>query len=738
MFPELRKVMDSETFSTIIKERVNVSIGDIYVMLLKYALTNFLSQAATENLFKMINCLYDRPVIAETRYLIDKLFNPSSTIQYHAQCSSCKQITQFKSLSDKIICKSCTMEINMKDRDFFITLNIAHEIASCLEKYGVHYKYVVDERKHTKHIYSDIYDGSEYRKFLGMLPATHRHSYATLTFNADDAPVFKSSNTSIWPIQIMINELPIHVRTHHPLLGALWFGKSKPDMNVFLTPFVKNMNILSTSGIMCNFQGGKINVKVYALNCCVDSQARAPMQGINQFNGYYGCNWCLHPGEWVKRNNNARGSVKYPNISAYVPELRNKEDTVFVMDSLNCEASDNESDIELEPDRYGIKSRTPLCDLELFNIINGFVPDYLHCCLLGIGKQFLNYWRNTTDRLFSFTANDERIINAHMKYIRVPHQVSRLVRTLEDQSYWKAREYENWILYYSLPLLSLTSLPDTYVSHWALFVEALHLLLQSNMTLDDIRTANNLLHQFVHETEKLYTKNAMTFNVHQLTHLAKSVKEWGPLWAHSSFGFESGNFYLLKMIKAAKGVNQQVCRNLFMSKAVELILSEKGDILSPQVHKFCLNLESKTVQKTLAVTSKIRYFSETSSAKLLNIALKLGLEPTKISFFTKMIKDQCAYLTFKKNNKRSDNSFAVLEDGSFIQIESFIVHRGTNRELTLCKRIIVNNLSVSRVEVIKIRTKCDVIDTKTIKSICVFINLPEIQYLCNLPNLLFY
>ena len=43
-----------------------------------------------------------------------------------------------------------------------------------------------------------------------------------------------------------------------------------------------------------------------------------------------------------------------------------------------------------------------------------------------------------------------------------------------------------------------------------------------------------------------------------------------------------------------------------------------------------------------------------------------------------------------------------------------------------------------RIKVIKIRTKFDVIDTKTIKSTCVFINLPEIQYLCKLPNLLFY
>ena len=221
-------------------------------MLLKYALTNLLSQAATVNLFKMINRLYDRPVIAGTQYLIDKLFNPSSTIQYHTQCSSCKQITKFKSLTDEIICESCTVEINMKDRDIFITLNIAHEIASCLEKYGAHYKYVVNEIKHTKQIYSDIYDGTEYRKFLGLLPATHRHSYASLTYNADGAPVLKSSNTSICPIQIMINELPIHVRTYHPLLGALWFGKSKPDMNVFLTPFVKTMNILSTSGIICN------------------------------------------------------------------------------------------------------------------------------------------------------------------------------------------------------------------------------------------------------------------------------------------------------------------------------------------------------------------------------------------------------------------------------------------------------------------------------------------------------
>ena len=50
----------------------------------------------------------------------------------------------------------------------------------------------------------------------------------------------------------------------------------------------------------------------------------------------------------------------------------------------------------------------------------------------------------------------------------------------------------------------------------------------------------------------------MTYNVHILLHLARSVLNWGPLFAHSAFGFESGNCELLKAIHAAKGVHHQV------------------------------------------------------------------------------------------------------------------------------------------------------------------------------------
>ena len=72
--------------------------------------------------------------------------------------------------------------------------------------------------------------------------------------------------------------------------------------------------------------------------------------------------------------------------------------------------------------------------------------------------------------------------------------------------------------------------------------------------------ADQLLHKFVVRSEALYSKIPMTFNMHLLLHLAKSVYYWGPLWAHSAFTFESGNGHLLKVIHVARGIHHQICQ----------------------------------------------------------------------------------------------------------------------------------------------------------------------------------
>lgn len=50
----------------------------------------------------------------------------------------------------------------------------------------------------------------------------------TFNFNTDESPLFKSSKSSVWPIQFVINKLPPSLRFQHCMLSGLWFGPKHP------------------------------------------------------------------------------------------------------------------------------------------------------------------------------------------------------------------------------------------------------------------------------------------------------------------------------------------------------------------------------------------------------------------------------------------------------------------------------------------------------------------------------
>ena len=52
----------------------------------------------------------------------------------------------------------------------------------------------------------------------------------TMTFNTDGIPLYKSSSVSIWPVYLVINELPPVLRfaPKNMILWGVWQGKGKP------------------------------------------------------------------------------------------------------------------------------------------------------------------------------------------------------------------------------------------------------------------------------------------------------------------------------------------------------------------------------------------------------------------------------------------------------------------------------------------------------------------------------
>ena len=55
---------------------------------------------------------------------------------------------------------------------------------------------------------SDISDGEMYRKLCEPGQVLYSNNNLTLTFNTDCVALYKSSRIQIWPIYLVINEIP--------------------------------------------------------------------------------------------------------------------------------------------------------------------------------------------------------------------------------------------------------------------------------------------------------------------------------------------------------------------------------------------------------------------------------------------------------------------------------------------------------------------------------------------------
>ena len=163
-------------------------------------------------------------------------------------------------------------------------MDVASPISKLIETNSEYYNCVANRRVHEKDSISDIYDGKRYGEFENSMNESDRHSYATRVFNTDRAPLFKISAYSIWPIFLMVNEVEYHVGSKELVLAGLRFSKDKPNATIFLESCVDQMNKLSSKDIQCIVDGVEKCIKVFTSICCVDSVARAPVQGFTQFN----------------------------------------------------------------------------------------------------------------------------------------------------------------------------------------------------------------------------------------------------------------------------------------------------------------------------------------------------------------------------------------------------------------------------------------------------------------------
>lgn len=676
-------------FANPITTPVVASVGQCLLNILNYCKHFKKNHTQTAALCKAFNAIFAEKVLPDTRYLLDQAFKHLSNAKFYFFCNKCAH--GFGVLGDNVkvkLCRKCNTQNQIDDLNsatFFVMFCIKSQLEILLNTEDIAdalndpLSFQRDEE-----CLSDLYDGIMYKAFVAFLKTLNsavKVRDVSFTFDTDGSPLMISSKCTIWPIFLMVNELPPFLRMENLMIAGLWFGNKKPVMDLFLDTFVDQMKGLSTP-FSVTVKGDEWFMRAHVIACCADAPARAAIQCVHQFNGEKGCGYCLSDGIEL---DDAR---KYPGAEGHV--LRTAEELL----------ADGKAVLQLpvsvsrQPHVNGVTGVTPLFRLDFFDPVKGMILDYPHNCCYGVARQMAGAWLGSDGAKQPYyigsPANMEKL-DKKLLYIKPPKETRHRTRPLSDWNYFSMRQWENFILFYSVPVLH-GILPAKYLKHWMLFVQACHILLRSKIKRTLLQEAEKCLIEFVRGVEEYYSLKHMTYNVHILLHLVQNVRNWSAAWCLSTYPFESENGKLKRVIFSSMGIPHQVIRVICRDQALSIL---RARVSNEKTEKYEKDLTSKELLKCIYVQdmkclgSKTKF---TPTDQEFFLCERHGLDVSKTTEVQTLVIDHCSYSGFRgancgKRSIKTDNSCAVLNNDSIVKISKIILQEETEEVFAFVSRL---------------------------------------------------
>lgn len=130
---------------------------------------------------------------------------------------------------------------------------------------------------------------------------------------------------------MMINEIPINERKlkENIIYYGLWISSRKPIMWSYLKPLHEEICKLEDGIKMKDCNGEEFAMKATKFSCVCDLPARCMVSNSMQFNGEYGCWFCLQPGQ--NYTTNKGGHVRIFPFQANDPKGINGHRKIYKM-----------------------------------------------------------------------------------------------------------------------------------------------------------------------------------------------------------------------------------------------------------------------------------------------------------------------------------------------------------------------------------------------------------------------
>lgn len=711
-----------------------ISSDESTYMIYAFALRHHLSQVAIGHLLNLINFHLPKGAsVPATKYLLEKNLQPDFTQVF--KCFYCQKCDKPVDTDRMDVCDSCNAAVNRSDLlrggNFFVVFDITNTLLNVLKIPTVADNLIknLDNRgRRDSRVMCDIMDGSSYKE-LNL-----DTNDITCSVNTDGVNVFESSNFSIWPLFISINELDFKIRSKNTMLVGLWFGNKKPTFDTFLKPLVKQFNELSTDGFEWKHQDSAIKSKVFFPIVAADSVARCTLQGVHQHNGKFSCPWCLSPGKTLKLDKGSHKRVFVPENKKLI--MRTHDQFVTHLRMLK-----EQMNVGGETSCFGVLAASQFLLLKRFNIVDGFVMDYMHTALLGVVRAFTNMWLDSKYHSCDFYLGRVTTdINELFLKVKVPYECNRVSRDLNAIPKWKANEWKTWLML-SVPILK-GFLPKQYLKHWSKFVFGLSTLLGDRIPVEDISKAEKMLQEFCMEAAVLYGEHVCTHNMHLLLHAGDCVRKWGPLWAYSLFQFENANGVLTRLFKGTTQVCIQIIKNIVVIQQVrsvgETVMRNDGAnrfFMTMMDGKTFYNKSIKCNLVTLVGPKKKYIFNDQESQQLANLNYHdIGEAWSFKHFFVHSAK----FCTEKADSRKFCNSVVSVDQDTYIAEKVILFNSGERQiPIVIGKQIVLEPLSNCISKVVQFPKRLHIFhcqSVKPVKHLTVYDLTGKLKYVSKLVN----
>lgn len=448
-----------------------------------------------------------------------------------------------------------------------------------------------------------------------------------LIFCADGTSVFRTRSDSYWPLQLQILDLPLHVRQkfHNRILYMLF--TQKPDWKT-----LSNMHQHLSGSFVVKRNNITYNFSIKLFKCMFDLPGLASIANITQFNGEYGCPFCLHPGIQIQVG---RGTArKYPILRD--ANIDKRTDSHYRQCLRSCTKI------------FGIKGPSHL--FTHLRMPEDIVFDAMHSLYEGVAKQYLLF--STTPSIvrhcLKFTsATKLSYIHSFITSLEIPHDFVTF-RSLEHLRVFKATELQNYLFYLFVPLyLSVT--PIECALHIMTLTYIIRLSYSDCITNEVSGCVFLLVEKFLLSSESILPGSFFTLNHHLISHLVDQLRSCGPLQNCSMFSFEAGMKKIKSFCHGSVSFGKQIVEGFLLYKELYFEIESNQEAYS----------QFSEVMNYMHVFD--RKANENDQRCVMNGIIFHSLE-------YKFRKESSSYLCF-------------LTSGEFAEIVSFFVENGERKAL---------------------------------------------------------